>query len=327
MAACADGLLDGRTLHAAVRSLFVVCLLAAACTGASLPPAGAQEQALDIHSRALHLKIDEPAATQRRPPDLARRHFDDGPIRAASAAGRTCTSRPTAKTLTSISDEGGWLTATIDYDADGNLAGLSGGRIGKLHGLDGKPLDDKAEADAEGMARLPDGSWLVAFERHHRLWRYPTLASTRRCRVDGPADIGRQPANGGIEALTALADGRIIAISEEYSLRPGTVVGWIGQPAKAAATPGARSTTPRPPTSIRRRSPCCPTDRSPRIERAFDMVRGVRCRVMRFDAAAAQARRHGARRGAGLARLALCGRQSGRVGRDQGARAARRCCG
>ena len=208
---------------------------------------------------------------------------------------------PDGRTLTSISDEGAWLTATIDYDAKGNLAGLSGGRIGQLRGLDGKPLADKAEADAEGMARLPDGSWLVAFERHHRLWRYQTLASTPTP-FDGPADIGRQPSNGGIEALTALADGRIIAISEEYSVRPGTVMGWIGQPVgdgryewrtfDYATIPDFR------PTAIA----MLPDGSFATIERAFDMVRGVRCRVMRFDAA--QLKPGGTVRAEELARLA-----------------------
>jgi hypothetical protein len=137
------------------------------------------------------------------------------------------------------------------------------------------------------MARLPDGSWLVSFERHHRLWRYPTLTSTP-VPFDGPADIGQQPTNGGIETLTALADGRIIAISEEYSLRPGTLVGWIGLPNpdghydwhtfEYAKTPDFN------PTAIAR----LPDGSFATIERAFDFVRGVRCRVMRFDAAQLQ---------------------------------------
>ena len=50
-------------MFSAARSLLTVCLLAAACTGASLPPAGAKEQALEIHSRALPLRLDDPAAT------------------------------------------------------------------------------------------------------------------------------------------------------------------------------------------------------------------------------------------------------------------------
>ena len=113
------------------------------------------------------------------------------------------------------------------------------------------------------MARLPDGSWLVSFERHHRIWRYPTLDGTPGADQRLPTDFERQPDNGGVEAMTALADGRIIAISEEYVVPPGTLVGWIGQPAATAATTWQhRSTTPRSPTSTRRRSPGCPTARS-----------------------------------------------------------------
>ena len=146
----------------------------------------------------------------------------------------------------------------------------------------------------------------------------PDARRRRRVPFDGPADIGRQPGNGGIEALTALADGRIIAISEEYSLRPGTLVGWIGQPARDgryewrafeyAKTPDFN------PTAIAR----LPDGSFATIERAFDMVRGVRCRVMRFEAAQLKPGGTVHAEELALARLALCGRQSGRVGRDQG---------
>ncbi len=270
-------------MFSTARSLLVVCLLAAACTGASLPPAGAKEQALEIHSRALPLRLDEPGATS-----VGRLLWRGGlSIKANSRSFGGWSDlhvTPDGHTLTSISDQGAWFTATIDYDAQGNLAGLSSGQIGKLLGLDGQPLIDKAEADAEGMARLPDGSWLVSFERQHRLWRYPTLSSTP-IPFDGPADIGRQPSNGGIETLTALPDGRVIAISEEYSLRPGTLVGWIGQPTTGGRyewqTFAYAKTPDFNPTAIAR----LPDGSFATIERAFDFIRGVRCRVMRFDAA------------------------------------------
>lgn len=191
---------------------------------------------------------------------------------------------PDGKSLTSISDEGAWLTATVEYDGEANLAGLSNGRIGQLHGLDGRPIASKVEGDAEAMARLPDGSWLVAFERDHRLWRYATLSATPVA-VEGPPEIGRQPPNGGVEAMTTLADGRIIAISEEYSVRPGTVMGWIG-----TSSGGGRyqwrsfsyATIPDfQPTAMAQ----LPDGSLALIERAFDMARGVRCRVMRLDTA------------------------------------------
>jgi len=262
--------------------LFIACLLVASCGGGSPPPASAQEQSLEIKSSSQPFKVDEPVAT--RIGQLIWRggiamtanmpHFGGWSDIHVAADGRS---------LTSISDEGARLTATIDYDLKGDLASLSAARIGQLRGLDGMPIATKAEADAEGMTRLPDGSWLVSFERRHRLWRYQTLLDTP-VPVEGPADIGRQPANGGIESLTALADGRIVAISEEYSLRPGTVAGWIGEPAGGgylwrafdyATTPDFR------PTAIA----LLPDGSLVTIERAFDVVRGVRCRVMRFDAA------------------------------------------
>lgn len=260
-----------------------VCLLAAACVGATPPPAGAQEQALEVRNSSLPLKIDDKAARQvgrlvwRGGISMTAnsRNFGGWSDLNVSADGRT---------LTSISDEGAWLTATIDYDGEANLAGLSDARIGQLRGTHGKPIDSKPEADAEAMARLPDGSWLVAFERNHRIWHYPTLTSIP-IPVDGPAEIGRQQANGGIEALTALPDGRVLAISEEYSARPDAVMGWIGTP-----EPGGRyrwqsftyATIPDfQPTSI---APL-PDGGFVVVERAFDMIRGVRCRVMRFDAA------------------------------------------
>jgi hypothetical protein len=270
-------------LFAAVRSLLALCLLAAACTSAALPPAGAQQQPLQIHSIALPLKLDEPAATT-----VGRLRWRGGVSMTANSPRFGGWSdlhvTPDGKTLTSISDEGSWLTATIDYDASGNLAGLSNARLGPLHGLNGELLDSKTESDAEAMAHLPDGTWLVAFERDHRIWRYPDLDG-KPVPFPGPAEIRRQPKNGGIEAMTALADGRVIAISEEYSDQPGTVMGWIGTPAQdgrytwssfAYATIADFS-----PTAIAR----LPDGSLVTLERAFDFVRGVRCRVMRFEAA------------------------------------------
>ncbi len=288
-------------MFSALRSLIAFCLLAAACTSASLPPAGAQERPLDIHSSALPFKLDDQAANT-----VGQLLWRGGISMKANSPRFGGWSdlhvAPDGRSLTSISDEGAWLTATIDYDAKGNLAGLSNARIGPLRGLDGQPLAAKVEADAEGLARLPDGSWLVAFEHHHRLWRYPTLDATP-VPFEGPAEIARQPKNGGIETLTALGDGRVIAISEEYSVRPGTVMGWIGEPIQggryAWRTFDYATIPDFYPTAIAR----LPDGSFATIERAFDFVHGVRCRVMRFEAS--QLKPDGTVRAQELARLAV----------------------
>lgn len=274
-------------MRPALRTFVGFCLLiAAACAGVPTTPVGAQPVALDIRAEPLPLKLDEPGL--RRIGKLIWRGGVSMTANSANFGGWSDLHvSPDGRTLSSISDLGSWLTATIDYDPAGNLAGLSQARIGSLRGLDGKPLASKVLADAEGMALMPDGSWLVSFERHHRIWRYPTLDGTP-APVNLPGDFGRQPDNGGVEALTALADGRIIAISEEYSTTPGLAVGWIGQPSaegsyawqsfQYAKIPDFNPTAVAP----------LPDGGFVLLERAFDMARGVRIRVMRFEAAELQ---------------------------------------
>lgn len=270
--------------------LFLVLLVAAACSGSA--PRGAalaQEQPVQIKSTIIPLKLDDPAATE-----VGRLIWRGAVSLSANSAlfggWSDLHVAPDGRSLKSVSDVGGWLVAAIEYDARGNLAGLGPAQVGKLHGLDGKPLTSKRDADAEAMARLPDGSWLVGFEQRHRIWRYPAgdeaagkgLAGTP-APIEGPPQLTRQPTNGGLEAMTALGDGRVVMLSEEYSEVGGTTMGWIGEPVgdgfrwssfHYATIPDFRMTAVAP----------LPDGSLVTLERAFDMVRGVRVRVMHFDA-------------------------------------------
>ena len=107
---------------------------------------------------------------------------------------------------------------------------LRGTRAGLLRAPSGRPLAGKEFQDAESLARLPDGSMIVGFERQHRLWRYPAGPNP----LDGnpvpmrvPNNLYKAPLNGGIEALGSLWDGRLFALTE-YWIDKDAVRGWLG---------------------------------------------------------------------------------------------------
>jgi hypothetical protein len=100
--------------------------------------------------------------------------------------------------LTAVGDLGVLLDARLVFDGTEQLVGLTDGRLTLLIGEDGKPLSDKVDADAEGLALLPNGDRLVSFERRHRIWLYPATGGPPR---PVPAPEVSFPLNGGMEAL------------------------------------------------------------------------------------------------------------------------------
>ena len=108
-----------------LRSFVGFCLLvAAACAGVPPPsPVGAQPLDLTIRSEPLLLKLDEPGL--RRIGKLIWRGGISMTGNSPSFGGWSDLHvSPDGRTLTTISDLGSWLTAAIDYDSSGNLAGL-----------------------------------------------------------------------------------------------------------------------------------------------------------------------------------------------------------
>jgi hypothetical protein len=152
---------------------------------------------------------------------------------------------PSGKSLLAISDAGTWLRANIDYDGR-KLKGLSGASIGPIFGRDGKPLAGDTQQDSEGLALIDGdtskGTAYVAFERNHRVLRYP-FTPDRFGPPDGgltlPAETKRMSANRGIEAIVPIRVGRLkgttVLFSERLPDKNGNLRGWlIGGP-----TPGA----------------------------------------------------------------------------------------
>lgn len=81
--------------------------------------------------------------------------------------------------LVAVTDAGDLVTARLVLDPAGRLTGVGEVRLRRLTDLDGLPISDKARGDAEGLAILPDGQMLVAFEREHRIWSYARDAADR----------------------------------------------------------------------------------------------------------------------------------------------------
>ncbi len=129
--------------------------------------------------------------------------------------------------MVALSDHGYRFGARLVYDADGRLVGVRDTDIGAMGGLDGQALRGKRDRDAESMAPGARGEIIVAFERNHRLWRYfPGRATPEP--LPPPDQLRDAPFNGGIEALALLADGRLLALTEDFG-RHNTLVGWLSR--------------------------------------------------------------------------------------------------
>ena len=160
-----------------------------------------------------------------------------------------------------------------------------------------QPLHGNA-SDAEGLARLPDGGFLVSFERRHRVWLYPPANppfSAPPRPLPTPPGIEAAPENGSLEALARLADGRLVAIAEAL-IENGAHAAWLfddqrwsrfSYRAEAGFSPSGAAGLPNGDLIV--------------LERAFSFLAGFRVRLARV--AQAELRAGALARGEELARL------------------------
>ena len=174
--------------------------------------------------------------------------------------------------LMAISDEGRWLSARLVHDAAGTLTGLAETEMGVLQDPEGRPLVAKEAADAESLAVMPDGSFVVGFEHQHRLWRY--AANNGRPEgpaspVAGPPELAQAPENGGLEAVVALRSGRLLAFTE-FWVHEDRIRGWFDGP-EAWKPLGYRFDGPYRPSD----AALLPSGDVLVLERAYSPQRGV----------------------------------------------------
>lgn len=101
--------------------------------------------------------------------------------------------------LTAIGDDGELFRARVVLDQNGRLADLADATLERLAGLDGRPLEGKSHADAEGVAVWPNGDLMVSFERDHRIWLYPAAGGPPHA---VPRPQVAMPDNEGMEGLS-----------------------------------------------------------------------------------------------------------------------------
>lgn len=186
-----------------------------------------------------------------------------------------------------ITDQGNWVTGRLTYDDAGMLTGISEVRMAPLRDAKGAPLSGKSESDAEeATASAPgkiDGTVYVSLERHHRVLSYDIGAaglSAPGLNVPAPAAIAALPENDGLEALTALADGRLFAAAEAPDSQEKTSPAWLIDPAAGAITAFAISVdAPYAHTG----AALGPDGQVYLIERRFSPALGVGAQIRRFD--------------------------------------------
>jgi hypothetical protein len=131
---------------------------------------------------------------------------------------------PNGQHLSAVSDHGHWFNASLRY-RDGMLVGIDKPGFFPMIDKNGNFLT-KPDTDAESIATLDGKTMFVSFERRHRISQYSTQRTPSGA-LAAPAGYANLANNGGVEAITYLCDGRLLAIAEKNKTRDPFVQGWI----------------------------------------------------------------------------------------------------
>jgi hypothetical protein len=203
----------------------VLLFFLVSCSGHAPGQAGVSPQLVEL----LPLELDSRNPQQK---EFGRLEFLNGfqlRSRDRRFGGLSGLSIGTDGRLYAVSDAGYWVSAQMTFDSEGKLQDLTSWLIQPILSTPGTPVTNPLH-DAEALARAPDGSFLVAFEEAHRIWRYPPPPVTfysLPSPVPFPAEISKAPSNGGLEGITVFSDGRLLALTEEFQNRDGSFKGWL----------------------------------------------------------------------------------------------------
>lgn len=138
--------------------------------------------------------------------------------------------------LLAVSDAGRWFRGRLAYDGT-ELAGLSDAELAPMLDAKGRPPAGKARADAEALADLGGGKYLVGFESRPRIGTYDIGGSGLEARFQlmrSPGEIRTGPGNQELEAVGRIGGG-FIAISEFNADPSGNIRAWLWNAERTAA--------------------------------------------------------------------------------------------
>lgn len=110
-----------------------------------------------------------------------------------------------------VGDDGQTMVGRFEREGAA-ISGVVSPWIGGLRDTLGNRVDGAA-SDAEGLAVMPDGAWLVSFEGVHRVVGYADREARARPFPVFPMMLGL-PENRSLEALAVDGEGRIYAVAE-----------------------------------------------------------------------------------------------------------------
>ena len=205
---------------------FRFALAAAMLAAVTALVTGAHADAIAVQAKPVLLHSFDPSITR-----VGRLEYRGG-LQLSSADGRFgglsgLLVSADGRYLTAISDRGYWFEAGLVYDRSGVLAGIDEASVRELRAPNGKSVARRPAGNAEGLAPAAGGKGVVvSFEVQPKLLLYPAGGGLP-VYLKTPRGLEKAPRNEGIEALTRLADGRLMALTEGLWARGGTS-GWVG---------------------------------------------------------------------------------------------------
>lgn len=140
--------------------------------------------------------------------------------------------------LLAVSDAGRWFRASLHYE-ERTLADVSGAELAPMLDSAGKPPKSKMRGDAEAVASLGNGRYLVGFESRTRIGFYDIGKAGLKARfqlLKSPKAIANGPSNGEVESVGQFKkgpwQGHYLAISEHNLDGDGNIRAWLWQASK-----------------------------------------------------------------------------------------------